>query len=68
VGGGCTVQASGLKDVTIESRGMPMFRYRYFRVAYTGLIRGAGHLFARKMFTRARKASDSALTVDISWV
>jgi hypothetical protein len=68
LGGGCTVQSSGLKDVTIESRGVPMFRYRYFRVAYTGLIKGAGLLFAKSVFTRVRSASDSALTIEASWV
>lgn len=68
VGGACTVRTSGLKDVTIESRGVPMFRYRYFRVAYTGLIKGAGLLFARNVFTRVRHASDTGLTIDASWV
>lgn len=68
VGGGCTVQSSGLKDVSIESRGVPMFRYRYFRIAYTGLIKGAGHLFAKSVYTRIRRASDTALTIDASWV
>ncbi len=68
LGGGCTVRSSGLKDVTIESRGVPMFRYRYFRVAYTGLIKGAGLLFAKNVFTRIRHANDSSLTIDASWV
>lgn len=68
LGGGCTVQSSGLKDVTIESRGAPMFRYRYFRVAYMGLIKGAGLLFAKNVFTRVRQASDTSLTIDASWV
>ena len=68
MGGGCTVRSTGLKDVSIESRGVPMFRYRYFRIAYTGLIKGAGHLFARKVYTRIRSATDSSLAVDASWV
>jgi hypothetical protein len=68
MGGGCTVQRSGLKDVSIESRGVPMFRYRYFRVAYAGLIKGAGMLFAKTVYTRVRKAGDDALTIEVSWV
>jgi hypothetical protein len=68
LGGGCTVQSSGLKDVTIESRGVPMFRYRYFRVGYMGLIKGAGLLFAKSVFTRVRTTSETALTIEASWV
>src|SRR5688572_23035051 len=47
MGGGCKVTVTGPKDARIESRGVPMFRYRYFRVAYAGLIRGAGLMFAK---------------------
>lgn len=68
MGGGCTVRTSGMKDAYIESRGVPMFRYRYFRVAYTGLIRGAGLMFAKAVYTRIRKASDDTLSIDASWV
>ena len=32
-GGSCKVCQTGPKDATIESRGIPMFRYRYFRFA-----------------------------------
>lgn len=68
IGGGCTVRSTGLKDVTIESRGVPMFRYRYFRTAYAGLIKGASQLFAKTVYTRIRQGSDTMLTVDASWV
>jgi hypothetical protein len=68
MGGGCTVRTSGLKDAYIESRGVPMFRYRYFRVAYMGLIRGAGLMFAKAIYTRVRTASDDSLSIDASWV
>jgi len=68
LGGGCTVRSSGLKDASIESRGIPMLRYRYFRIAYTGLIRGAGLMFAKTVYTRIRSASDDTLMIDASWV
>jgi hypothetical protein len=68
LGGGCLVRSSGLKDAYIESRGVPMFRYRYFRIAYTGLIRGAGLMFAKAVYTRIRKATDESLSIDASWV
>ena len=68
LGGGCSVRQTGLKDVCIESRGVPMFRYRYFRIAYTGLIRGAGLMFAKSVYTRIRNANDETLIIDASWV
>jgi len=68
VGGGCTVRTSGMKDAYIESRGVPMFRYRYFRIAYMGLIRGAGLMFAKAVYTRVRKATNDSLSIDASWV
>jgi hypothetical protein len=68
MGGGCTVRSSGIKDASIESRGVPMVRYRYFRIAYMGLIRGAGLMFAKAVYTRIGKASDTDLTIEASWV
>lgn len=68
IGGSCSVHGLGLKDGRIESRGVPMFRYRYFRVAYASLIRGAGLMFRSVMHARIRKATDDSLTIDLSWV
>lgn len=68
VGGSCAVSHSGPKDVTIESRGLPAFRYRYFRMAYIGLIKGAGLMFTRTIYTRVRSATDESLTLEASWV
>jgi hypothetical protein len=68
MGGGCSVSAMGPKDARIESRGVPMFRYRYFRVAYVGLIRGAGLMFRSAVHVRIHKATDDSLTIDMSWV
>ena len=68
VGGTCHVRQTGPKDAVIESRGLSMFRYRYFRVAYAALIRGAGLMFAKTFYTRVQRASDTTMIVSISWV
>lgn len=68
VGGSCNVRMTGLKDARIESYGVPMFRYRYFRTAYAGLIRGAGLMFRSVMHARVKKATDDSLVIDLSWV
>jgi hypothetical protein len=68
VGGSCSVHMLGLKDARIESRGVPMFRYRYFRTAYLGLVRGASLMFRSAAFTRLRKASEDSLTMEVNWV
>lgn len=67
-GGTCRVLGTGMKDARIESHGVPMFRYRYFRIAFLALVRGAGLLFRSAVYTRSRKASDDSLTIDVSWV
>jgi hypothetical protein len=67
-GGGVTVRQTGPKDVIVESRGVPMFRYRYFRVAYAGLVRGACLMFSKTCYVRSRRASDDALSLSVSWV
>jgi hypothetical protein len=68
IGGSCKVTMFGAKDARIESFGVPMFRYRYFRTAYTGLVRGASLMFRSAAHTRVRRAGDDTLSVDISWV
>jgi hypothetical protein len=68
VGGSCNVRMTGMKDARIESYGVPMFRYRYFRVAYAGLLRGAGLMFRSVMHARVRKATDDSAVVELSWV
>ena len=67
-GGGCTVCQTGPKDATIESRGVPMFGYRYFRFAYMHLIRGAGLLFGDTIYTRALRTSQTSMKIGVSWV
>jgi hypothetical protein len=66
-GGGCSVSALGTTDARIESRGVPMFRFRYFRVAYTGLIKGAGSMFRPTIQARIRHATDTSLTLDLRY-
>jgi hypothetical protein len=68
VGGGCRVQMTGAKDARIESSGLPMFRYQYFRSAYVGLLRGAALMFRKAAHARVRRAGDDLLVIDISWV
>lgn len=66
-GGSCAVSALGVNDARIESRGVPMFRYRYFRIAYTGLIKGASAVFRPSTNARIRNATDNSLTIDLNW-
>jgi hypothetical protein len=67
MGGSCSVHMLTPKDARIESRGVAMFRYRYFRVAYTGLLRGAAGAFRSSAHARARNATADSLTVDLNW-
>lgn len=67
MGGGCTVSMHGETEARIESRGIPMFRYRYFRAAYEALIRGAGLMFRSSMNVRTRKFADDSLLIDLTW-
>jgi hypothetical protein len=67
-GGGCRVRQLGPKDAVVESFGMPMLEYRYFRIAYAAVIRGAGLMFAKSFYARVERSSATALTVVVSWV
>jgi hypothetical protein len=68
IGGSCKVTMMGVKDARIESFGVPMFRYRYFRTAYMGLVRGASLLFRTAAHTKVRRATEDMLAMEISWV
>ena len=67
-GGGCIVRETGPKDASVESLGVPMFQYRYFRVAYMGLMKGVGMMFSKATFTRSTRATSKSLTIHVSWV
>ncbi|HEX5656118.1 MAG TPA: hypothetical protein VFX59_02940 [Polyangiales bacterium] len=67
-GGSSTVEELGHKDARIHARGLPMVRYRYFQVAYVGLIRGAAMMFFRACHVKVERITDDQLTVLVSWV
>jgi len=67
-GGGCKVLLTGPKDALIDSYGVPMFRYAYFRTAYSALVRSCGLLFCKSCYTRVVSASDTSMSIMFSWV
>ncbi|MET0343614.1 MAG: hypothetical protein ABW252_21560 [Polyangiales bacterium] len=67
-GGRVLIHLTGPKDATIETRGIAMFRYRYFRLAHHALVRGAGLMMTKAFYVRQIKASDIATTLALSWV
>lgn len=67
-GGRVRVELTGPKDATVETAGVPMFRYRYFRLAYGALVRGAGLMMTNAFYARQRSATESAVVLAISWV
>ena len=70
-GGGFIVREVSPKDAAVESRGVPMFRYRYFREAYIGLVRGTITLFSKKCYSKEvalERPDPGALGVALSWV
>lgn len=67
-GGSCRVRLSGPKDAIIDSSGLPMFRYRYFRLGYLSLLRGAGLMLTKACYTRQLKCDDMQMSVSASWV
>lgn len=68
LGGACKVHMTGPKDGRVESYGVPMFKYQYFRTAYVGMVRGAGLMFRTAVHARVRRVTDDALFLDVSWV
>jgi hypothetical protein len=67
-GGRVQIHLTGPKDALIETRGIAMFRYRYFRVGYASLVRGAGLMMTRVFYARELSATDSAIKLALSWV
>lgn len=68
VGGSCRVRRTGPKDVVIDARGVPLFRYRYFRVGFFGMTQSALLMFARAMHGRIVQAAGDNVTLGLSWV
>jgi hypothetical protein len=70
-GGVCVVKQTGPKDAVVQSHGVPMFEYRYFRVAYQGVVRGSLGMFAKKVITRSLPGTGGNPHVaftGVSWV
>jgi hypothetical protein len=69
LGGHHAVQELGPKDAVIDSSGVPMFRYRYFRTATVGIARGAAGMFAKTCFARELPSRDpERIRVSLRWV
>jgi hypothetical protein len=69
-GGSLEAYRTGPKDLVARGRGMPCARFRYFRVAYAGMVRAACGFAARRVFCTPRfaPAATEEMTVAISWV
>jgi hypothetical protein len=70
VGGACSVEQMGPKDAIIRAYGLPVLETRDFGVAYQGVIRGAGLIFAKTLHARALKppAGPHSAATALSWV
>jgi hypothetical protein len=68
-GGRHRVSELGPKDALVESSGVPMFRYRYFRAATLGIMRGAAGMFAKTCYARELPGVDAErIQVSLRWV
>jgi hypothetical protein len=68
-GGSVRVTEKGPKDALIETRGLPMLRGQYFRMAYRNLLSTAGSVFARKLYMRDVPVEEpDACALWASWV
>jgi hypothetical protein len=69
-GGSVEAYRTGPKDLIAKGRGMPCARYRYFRVAYAGMVRAACGLVAKRVYCTPRFMPNATeeMTVTISWV
>jgi hypothetical protein len=69
-GGVFIVTETGPKDALVETRGLPLFQFRYFRKAALGIFRGASLMFAKSCHARELPAANKRdqLIVGLSWV
>jgi hypothetical protein len=68
-GGVHRVREMGPKDAEIETSGVSMFRYRYFRVATLGIVSGAAGIFSKRCYAKELSGSDSGrIRVSLRWV
>lgn len=69
-GGTFVVTEAGPKDAIIDTRGLPLFRFNYFRTATLGLFRGSAGMFAKTCYARelpSRSRRDQ-MVVSLRWV
>jgi hypothetical protein len=67
IGGSCSITMLAETTARIDARGAPMFRYRYFRVAYAGLIRGASLVFRTESRARILRSTEDSLALELFW-
>jgi len=69
-GGKFMVIEVGPKDAIVQTRGLPLFRFRYFRTATLGMFRGGVNVFAKSCFAKElpERSSRENLTVSLRWV
>lgn len=69
-GGKFMVIELGPKDAIVQTQGLPLFRFRYFRTATLGMFRGGVGVFAKTCFARElpERSSQDALGVSLRWV
>jgi len=69
-GGESVVREHGPKDAVIETTGIPMLRYRYFRMAMVGMTRGAAGVFAKSCFAKELPwlGSEEHIRIAVRWV
>lgn len=69
-GGTFIVTETGPKDAVVETRGLALFQFRYFRKAALGIFRGAALMFAKSCHVRELPGANKhdLLVVSLSWV
>lgn len=69
-GGKFMVIELGPKDAVVQTRGLPLFRSRYFRTATLGMFRGGVGVFAKSCYARelVDRSSRDSLSVSLRWV
>lgn len=69
-GGHHIVRELGPKDATVETSVIPMYKYRYFRTACIGLMRGAAGMFAKTIYARELPVGgdQQRIRVGLRWV
>lgn len=68
VGGALRVSRTGPKDAVVDARGVPLFRFRYFRVGYFGMTQGALLMFAKAIHGRILQSAGDNCSITFSWV